>query len=161
MIQTQIRLDKYESQCLSHIPPSQNHPCLVLLGAGRINPDISLFWSSTEIQLIIFHLPLQKCCRQRGPPAEIGISISQQCLMKGRQLAPASRSWVVSVRAGESICGSSITVHRSEVAVLEDHTMSLLFLQWCSSCVPASQDAGFGELLLFGSETVDASQQLI
>lgn len=35
MIQTQIRLDKYESQCLSHIPLSQNHPCLVLLGPGE------------------------------------------------------------------------------------------------------------------------------
>lgn len=82
MIQTQIRLDKCESQCLSHIPPSQNHPCLVLLGAGRINPDMSLFWGSTEIQLIPFHLPLLKCCGHRGPSAEMRISISQQCLMQ-------------------------------------------------------------------------------
>lgn len=51
-------------------------------GAGRINPDISLFWGSTEIQLIHFHLPLLKCCGHWGPPAEVGISISQQCLMQ-------------------------------------------------------------------------------
>lgn len=49
MIQTQIRLDKYESQHLPHIPSSQNHPFLLLLGAGRINTGISLIWGSTEV----------------------------------------------------------------------------------------------------------------
>lgn len=49
MIQTQIRLDKHESQHLPHIPSSQNHPFLLLLGAGRINTGISLIWGSTEV----------------------------------------------------------------------------------------------------------------
>jgi len=80
MIQTQIRPDKHESQCLSHIPPRQNHSCPVLLQTGRINPDISLFWVSTETWLVHFHLPLLMCCGCQGPPAEMRISLSQQCL---------------------------------------------------------------------------------
>lgn len=118
MIQTQIRLDRHESERYHTLLLAKASPALCHLGLAEATQKPFYLGGSQGFNQLLPTYHFQSICGQRGPPAEMGICITP-VLDAGGQLAPAPRFGLLL---------SAPSAPSSGVAAQEVHTTLLLLL---------------------------------